>query len=321
MNVSTPTMPHAKAAFWASLAVCAMLVVAAFIESDHAYYGALRLCVCAFFSYATLTAHRCNWQNLKWAFGFLALLFNPFLPPQLDRGVWIVVDALTATFIAATHFHVYGLGSSGTKCVRLLSRWLPNLFRAAIVVIGLFLLSAAGVLGKDLVQYIIQLAQKIPDSAWTPREVAGLIIDSPAEFTSNSLNLSSLDKQIIQNIESNSSYRVQYRNLHIGVAHFQLKSPANINLEQSLDGMMQQARRSITFDSTVLQQVHPSLTSGGLSLGLHANGRIKTLSITFDALVLVKSNALWTVAIVCPKNNAEYKGAADRVYNSVSIKD
>jgi hypothetical protein len=65
----------------------------------YGYYTLLRLVVCgtsAFIAYRAYEFHR---QFLTYLAGFLALLFNPFVPIHLDKELWSILDLLSALII------------------------------------------------------------------------------------------------------------------------------------------------------------------------------------------------------------------------------
>jgi hypothetical protein len=68
------------------------------------YFESLRLgtmAVCAFGIYCAL---RWKQQGWAWAFGFLALLFNPFAKVALNRQTWNVLDVAVALVLVASIF-------------------------------------------------------------------------------------------------------------------------------------------------------------------------------------------------------------------------
>ena len=67
------------------------------------YYTLLRIVICGVAVYATITISEDNRKSWKWgcAFAGIALLFNPFIPAQLNRGLWSFAD-IVAAFIFGT---------------------------------------------------------------------------------------------------------------------------------------------------------------------------------------------------------------------------
>jgi hypothetical protein len=43
-------------------------------------------------------------EKWVWAFGFMAVLFNPFFPIHLEREIWVIIDLITGGFLAISTF-------------------------------------------------------------------------------------------------------------------------------------------------------------------------------------------------------------------------
>ena len=72
-----------------SLIAAAMLLLA-LADLPYGYYQLLRFIVCGVGVYVAYTAY--NWQKkwVMWLFGFIALLFNPLIPPKgVEPAVWL----------------------------------------------------------------------------------------------------------------------------------------------------------------------------------------------------------------------------------------
>lgn len=65
----------------------------------YGYYVLLRLVACGFFSWAALITYQSESHYLPWAFGLLAVLFNPFIKIYLPKEFWAVIDILSAIFV------------------------------------------------------------------------------------------------------------------------------------------------------------------------------------------------------------------------------
>jgi hypothetical protein len=81
------------------LAAAVVLVLGAVIRWPYAYYQLLRVVVCGTCAYLALVAW--GMEQHGWTAGLVgaALLFNPFLTVGLSRGIWQVLDIVTAAFL------------------------------------------------------------------------------------------------------------------------------------------------------------------------------------------------------------------------------
>lgn len=69
------------------------------------YFTLLRFVVCAVGIYLAYKTYEENKESLWiWAFGFVAILFNPVIPIVLKRDAWESVDLATAIFFVASIF-------------------------------------------------------------------------------------------------------------------------------------------------------------------------------------------------------------------------
>lgn len=64
----------------------------ALLPLPYAYYMLLRIGMCGVFAYLAYTASQSNEQGLAWVLGITALIYNPFAPLHLGRGVWTVIN-------------------------------------------------------------------------------------------------------------------------------------------------------------------------------------------------------------------------------------
>jgi uncharacterized membrane protein len=83
-----------------------LLLFIAFSEpyQGRAFYTFLRLSVFAVSVYGAYRSFEINKKGWIWAFGFLAVLFNPFLRIHLDRNSWEPIDFITAIFFLVSFF-------------------------------------------------------------------------------------------------------------------------------------------------------------------------------------------------------------------------
>jgi hypothetical protein len=84
------------AGFTIARLIAAALLLIAVGTLPYSYYTLMRLAVCVIAAYGAFLALERQQQRWIWAFGVLALLFNPFLPVRLDRGTWAIADVAAA---------------------------------------------------------------------------------------------------------------------------------------------------------------------------------------------------------------------------------
>ena len=102
-------MSYLKSFF--SFSVLARIVASVFLlwgVSRHPYgfYTLLRWIVCAtaaYTAYICTTMKRIPWA---WVLAVIALLFNPFIPPRIERATWIYIDVATGIILLASIFVV-----------------------------------------------------------------------------------------------------------------------------------------------------------------------------------------------------------------------
>jgi hypothetical protein len=89
-----------------ALVAALMLVLAAALKWPYGYFNLLRVVVfgCSIYlAWVSLQSYRIRWVV---SFGAVALLFNPFLPIYLTRGIWQVIDIGVAGLMVASLFAV-----------------------------------------------------------------------------------------------------------------------------------------------------------------------------------------------------------------------
>jgi hypothetical protein len=82
--------------------VSGMLILAIF-KLPIGYYTFLRICVtgiCAFFMHQEYKDSGGRLEFLVILFAILTIIFNPFIPIHLEKGVWIFIDIGAALAIA-----------------------------------------------------------------------------------------------------------------------------------------------------------------------------------------------------------------------------
>jgi hypothetical protein len=90
---------------WApQVIVCGMLLWAINSANPYGYYIFLRYIsygVFAFLSYRFYFDGKSGWT---WVFVAFAVIFNPFLPANLGRQIWLIMDIIGAGLVIASIF-------------------------------------------------------------------------------------------------------------------------------------------------------------------------------------------------------------------------
>jgi hypothetical protein len=82
--------------------IAAALLALGAAPLPYGYYTFLRLIVCGVFGLAAYVTFAKGARLLPYAYGLLAVLFNPIVKIHLPKEVWAVVDILAAVFLLAT---------------------------------------------------------------------------------------------------------------------------------------------------------------------------------------------------------------------------
>jgi len=80
------------------LSLTAMLLLC-LAPMPYGYFMLVRFVMMAVFGWVAYQYYQNGHQGLAWAFGALALLFQPFVKIALGRVVWNVVDVAVAIFL------------------------------------------------------------------------------------------------------------------------------------------------------------------------------------------------------------------------------
>lgn len=83
---------------WLSLGLAGACIIG-LADWPYGYYQLLRLSVTGYAAWIAWQAFEQNRIPWAWAFGFLALLYNPFIKITLDRDTWEFVNLATAAII------------------------------------------------------------------------------------------------------------------------------------------------------------------------------------------------------------------------------
>jgi len=78
---------------------CAAMLFIGAAPLPYGYYTLLRIVVCIVCSIAALKTHRAGASIIPWIFGFIAILFNPFIKVNFTKEAWAVIDIATGTLI------------------------------------------------------------------------------------------------------------------------------------------------------------------------------------------------------------------------------
>jgi hypothetical protein len=75
------------------------LFLALFDGWPYGFFTLLRFIVFSSSTYITWMAYVAQREKWAWVFGFLAVLFNPFIVIHLNREIWIVIDLIVGIFM------------------------------------------------------------------------------------------------------------------------------------------------------------------------------------------------------------------------------
>jgi len=88
----------------ALLIATAFLLVALFDGWPYGFFTLLRFVVFASSAYVAWMAYEVQKEKWVWIFGFLAVLFNPFIIIHLNREIWSVIDLVVGVFMIISVF-------------------------------------------------------------------------------------------------------------------------------------------------------------------------------------------------------------------------
>ena len=80
------------------------LFVALFDGWPYGFFTLLRFVVFASSAYVAYMAYGAQKEKWVWIFGFLAILFNPFIVIHLNREIWSVLDLIVGIFMIISVF-------------------------------------------------------------------------------------------------------------------------------------------------------------------------------------------------------------------------
>ena len=82
----------------------AFLLIALFDGWPYGFFTLLRFVVFASTAYIAWMAYEVQKEKWVWIFGFLAVLFNPFIVIHLNREIWGVIDLIVGVFMIISLF-------------------------------------------------------------------------------------------------------------------------------------------------------------------------------------------------------------------------
>jgi hypothetical protein len=87
------------------LLITAIFLLLAMIEGwPYGFFTMLRFVVFASSAYVAWMAYEAKKEKWVWIFGFLAVLFNPFIVIHLGREVWSIIDFIVGVFLILSIF-------------------------------------------------------------------------------------------------------------------------------------------------------------------------------------------------------------------------
>lgn len=99
----------------AVLIAATFLFLALFGGWPYGFFTLLRFVVFAVAAYIAWMAYEQQKERWVWIFGFLAVLFNPFIVIHLNREIWSVIDLIVGAFMIISVFALklgHGLSAS-----------------------------------------------------------------------------------------------------------------------------------------------------------------------------------------------------------------
>lgn len=76
--------------------ICAVLLLIALFNFPIGYYQILRWTVMILSAYLSYNYFNLNSKVYGWIFAVVAMLFNPIIPFYFDKGIWQILDFITA---------------------------------------------------------------------------------------------------------------------------------------------------------------------------------------------------------------------------------
>jgi len=84
--------------------IAVIMLLLALADNPYWYYRILRYVITGITAYLAYLAYQQGERTWTWIFTIIAILFNPIAPIYLNRGIWSVIDIITATLIFTSIF-------------------------------------------------------------------------------------------------------------------------------------------------------------------------------------------------------------------------
>lgn len=84
-----------------------IMLLFALADNTYGYYQILRWIVCGVAGYSAYLEYQKNHYPWTWAFGIIAVLFNPLASIHLDKDIWIVLNIITAGTLIISIIYPY----------------------------------------------------------------------------------------------------------------------------------------------------------------------------------------------------------------------
>jgi len=87
------------------LLIAAVFLFLALIDGwPYRFFTLLRFVVFAISAYVAWMSYEAKKEKWVWIFGFIAVLFNPFIPIYLNRKIWRIIDLAVGVFMIISVF-------------------------------------------------------------------------------------------------------------------------------------------------------------------------------------------------------------------------
>jgi len=86
------------------LIAAGFLLLAMIGDLPYGFFTLLRFVVFVIAAYIAWMAYKQQKEKWVWIFGFLAILFNPFIVIHLNREIWSVIDLIVGIFMIVSMF-------------------------------------------------------------------------------------------------------------------------------------------------------------------------------------------------------------------------
>jgi hypothetical protein len=105
--------------------IAAILLFWALDRHPYGYYTLLRFVVCGVTAYGVYYALELQKNGWAWAFGIIAVLFNPLIPIHLKRDIWAIIDLAVAILLLLSIF-LLRKSHSGQVDIKSLTQLIEN---------------------------------------------------------------------------------------------------------------------------------------------------------------------------------------------------